>query len=132
MSVKILKNFWPVFIWAIILFVLSAVPGNVFPEIKSFWDWLGPDKIVHLIFYGILCFLLMQSFSMHYELSLYPYSIIIGTFFIGTIFGLIIEVMQNFVFTGRNGNPFDFIANMIGCILGIIAFWFIRRKKYLK
>lgn len=126
MKSAILKNFWPVFIWAILVFTLSAVPGNSFPEIKSFWDWLGPDKIVHFAFYSVLCFLLLRGFIRYNKSKSLNYVVI--SLVSGIVFGLMIEVMQYYVFKGRDGNVYDFIANVIGCLLGVAVFWAFNRK----
>ncbi len=47
-------------------------------------------------------------------------------------YGGLTEFMQKYVFTNRYGSIFDFIADTIGCILGIIFFLFIVQKKLKK
>lgn len=127
-----LKNFWPAIAWAIFVFCLSALPGNAFPRVVRFWDWFQPDKIVHIVFYGLFSFLILYGFTRQYNLQKNRYTFLIITFLIGTVFGLMLEVMQHYVFTGRNGNIYDFIANVLGTLIGISIFWFLLRKKYIK
>ena len=45
--------------------------------------------------------------------------------FIGAFYGGFMEFLQNNIFINRSGNWYDFIANMIGAILGVLIFPFI-------
>ena len=126
-----LKFFRPAFLWAIFVFILSAIPGSAFPVVTSFWDWLSPDKAVHLLFYGLLSFFLMRGFYRQYGLNrkrFYPEAF---TLFAGIIFGTFLEVMQHYVFTGRDGNVYDAGANAMGCLFGIMIFRLMLQKKKL-
>jgi len=125
----IVKNFWPGIVWGIIIVILSAVPGNYFPEIQSFSDWLSPDKIVHITLYFVFCFFVQKGIIKHYHH--YKKPLLIGALFV-VIFGGLMEIMQHYLFTGRNGNIFDFLANLFGCILSYTLILYIVRKKTLK
>ena len=46
-------------LWAVVVFSLHAMPSNTFPKI-SFWENLGPDKIVHAFMFYNLIQTLMQ------------------------------------------------------------------------
>lgn len=43
-------------------------------------------------------------------------------FFLGLIYGVLIELLQAWVFTSRNYDFADILANTTGCILGVIFF----------
>lgn len=122
------RNFWPVFLWAFFILVLSVLPGDYIPQVITLWDWLGPDKIAHLLFYGVFGFLLLMGFHKQYALRKLRYYIV-ATFIAGTLFGLIIELLQHYVLKGRNGNIYDAAANVIGVIIGISIFVIYKRKK---
>jgi VanZ family protein len=47
---------------------------------------------------------------------------------IGIVFGAFTEVMQRYVFTGRNANIYDFFANVLGCFVGLAVYYVINRK----
>ena len=124
-----LKKFWPAIVWAIGVFVLTAVPGNYIPISITFLDWASPDKIVHFILFGGQSFLILfvireQYFSGNRRFVFA--SVAIG---LGIIYGLITEVLQYYVFVGRDGNLFDFIADVIGAFMGFLAFYLLFRKK---
>lgn len=122
------KYNWPVILWLIIILVLMGFPGNYFPKVSDFWAWLGPDKIIHLILFGILQFLLLRGFHKQYQFPrLRSYYVLYALLF-GIIFGAFTELMQYYVFIGRNANIYDLIANIAGCILGWIAYYVLGGK----
>lgn len=43
----------PLVLWMLLIFVASSIQANVYPRV----NWWGWAKIVHLVFYGVLCFL---------------------------------------------------------------------------
>ena len=47
-------------------------------------------------------------------------------------YGGITELLQAYIFNGRYGSIFDFMADVIGCILGIFIFKLVFRKKMIK
>jgi len=53
-----IKNNWPGILWGVIILIITGIPGNYFPKVTTFWDWLSPDKIVHLFLFSIFVLLL--------------------------------------------------------------------------
>ena len=47
-------------------------------------------------------------------------------------YGALTEIMQKHVFVGRCGSIYDFLADVIGCILGVFIFKIIFLKKMRK
>jgi VanZ family protein len=46
------------------------------------------------------------------------------------LYGGLTEILQAKVFVGRDGSVFDFLANTIGSVIGIVIFMlFIRKNK---
>ncbi|MCF8228270.1 MAG: VanZ family protein [Bacteroidales bacterium] len=130
--IRTVKNFWPIILWALFVFILSSTPGNYFPKIPSFWDWLKPDKVVHLVFYGVFSYLLLLGMIRQYDEEVSRLKLKMLAFLAGMFFGLALEVLQYYVFIGRSGNVYDFIANTIGSATGIFAFGILNRKKLVK
>ena len=122
------KYNWPGILWLIIIFLLTGFPGDYFPRIQTFWNWLGPDKIAHLILFGIFIFLLIRGFRKQSSYQHLKRNYIIYALGIGIIFGAITEVMQRYVFIGRNANIYDFLANVAGCLLGLAVYYLVNRK----
>jgi VanZ family protein len=123
-----LKYNWPGLCCLAIILILTGVPGNYMPTIQRFWDWLGPDKIAHLIMYGTFVYLLLRGFSKQTQFAGLQANFVIYAMLIGIIFGAFTEVMQRYVFTGRNANIYDFLANVAGCFAGLAVYYLINRK----
>lgn len=130
-----LKRFWPAISWAIIVMLLVGLPGNVFPEIKSFWEWLSPDKVVHLFIFGTLSFLILFGYRDDIygdnKRKYFTIAIVLTTFY-----GILTEVLQYYVFIGRSGNVYDALADVIGAIFGCILYaplmTFLKKMKLIK
>jgi VanZ family protein len=124
-----LKKLWPALLWSIIILLLTGLPGNDFPKITTFWNWLEPDKVVHLSIFGVLTFLILFGFRTQYFNSSKRYLFGLSAVIITAIYGLITEVLQFYVFIGRDGNRFDFFADTAGAIVGWVLFIYLYRKK---
>jgi VanZ family protein len=125
----VLRNLWPAFAWAVIILVLTGIPGTAFPKDISFLDWASPDKIVHFILFGGQSFLILYAFRKQYFSGKNRSLTAIAAVSIGIIFGLLTEVLQFYVFVGRNGNHLDFLADLIGALMGFLAFYLLYNKK---
>jgi len=123
-----LKKYWPGISFGVIIFILSGMPGNFFPKVQSFWDWIGPDKIMHLGLYATFSIIMLNDIRKQYPNEWQRGQYLLIPCVIGTIFGGIMELMQHYIFIGRNGNVYDFVANVIGCIIGTAVFWLFRLK----
>jgi len=103
-----LKYLWPALLWALIILFLSAHPQM---GIAKPWWVLQPDKIAHAGAYALLAFLLHYVFARAYWPIL-----------IGTLYGILIEFMQQAFFYGRQLDVLDMLANLVGCCLGVWVF----------
>ncbi len=122
------KYNWPGITWSLIILVLTGLPGNYFPQVRTFWEWLGPDKIIHLGIFGILTYLLLRGFQKQHQFQRLRSNYIIFAIGIGIVFGALTEVGQRYVFTGRSANIYDFLANAVGCLLGLVVYYILSRK----
>lgn len=113
-----LRYHLPTLLWAIFIMVICAIPGNRIPKL-SFLEWLKPDKIVHLLVFGLLSILLLRSFLN--TGAIYPdeKKIAIIAIIICILYGALVEVLQYFVFINRSGDLRDALANTIGVFIGL-------------
>ena len=116
-------------VWAVIVLLLTGLPGSVFPEIHSFWDWLSPDKLVHLFIFGIFSFLILWGYRAQYFERKNRYLLASIAVIVSALYGLITEILQRYVFIGRSGNVYDFLADTVGALIGWGLFIFLFRKK---
>tara|TARA_Y100001954_G_C15713373_1_gene554230 strand:+ start:572 stop:964 length:393 start_codon:yes stop_codon:yes gene_type:complete len=126
-----IRHFIPGIFWGVIILVLSGMPGSYIPEVQSYLDWLEPDKLVHVLMYAAFVFLCLYGIYKNRAKSLlkHQYYVILG---IGIAFGGLTEVLQKHLFIGRNGNIFDFYADILGCLIGLIIYLVYQRKKTVK
>lgn len=112
-----LSLYFPVLVWMGFIFYLSSIPnlktGASIPTEFVF------RKIVHLMEYAILAFLLARIFARGHCLDFKR--IFIFSFLIVLIFSLSDELHQSFVI-GRSGNFFDVGIDLVGGIIGLLIF----------
>ncbi|MBU3927568.1 MAG: VanZ family protein [Bacteroidetes bacterium] len=126
-----IRRFWPAMTWAILILILTGVPGSYFPEVRSFWQWLSPDKIVHLVIFGVQVFLIILGFKPQYLNSKQRFKFVVGATIVTILYGLVTELLQHYVFIGRDGNIFDFLADALGAFLGLLTYYLLKMKKIL-
>ncbi len=121
----LIRRLWPAVVWALFILVLTGVPGGYFPEVVSFWEWLSPDKVIHIFIFGVQMVLLLFAFNKQYLAgkNRLTYSTVLTSIVI--LFALSTEVLQAYVFIGRNGNVYDFIADVVGVGAGLLAYFCI-------
>lgn len=125
-----IRNFWPGIVWGIFVLILSAVPGNYFPQIQRFSNLLTPDKLVHFFLYAVFCYLVLIGIIKHKK-SYNQYTLLVGVLLI-ILWGGLMEIMQHHIFIRRNGNIYDFFANSLGCALAYVLILYLERKKTTK
>jgi VanZ family protein len=118
----------PGIIWAFFILMLIGLPGKDVPDM-SFWSLLTPDKIFHSGIFLVLVLLLVVGFTKQHKFSFLYYHAKSIALITGLAYGGITELLQMFVFTERTADIMDFMANAIGCFLGIIVFRLVFGKQ---
>jgi VanZ family protein len=98
-----------VFVYAALIFYLSSRPALS----------VSHDKILHMLEYGILGFLLASALTRQFDLK--RFHLVIWVVLIGTLFGVSDEIHQYFV-PGRNCSAADATADFLGSLLGVILY----------
>lgn len=109
------------FLWAILILILCGLPGSNFPKL-SFLDWLRPDKIVHLILFGVQSYLFIIGFSRQDRFAGLRSNAVRWGVLLSISYGAIVEVLQTTIFIGRSGDIRDAMANAIGAFIGLYFF----------
>jgi len=116
----------PVAVWMIIIFVSSSIPQDDFPHVE-FWGWA---KLVHLIYYGVLCLLCQRALSGQTRFpTLARHSYLLGVLF-AILYGASDEYHQ-IATPGRHGQLTDVLIDGVGallCIGGISAYRMFRPR----
>ena len=112
--------------WAMVIFWVISLPPSSIPrtpllQIPHF------DKLVHFGIFAILGVFLSYGFfkqsGKFASRNLYTFSLIIGV-----IYGGATELYQLHYVEGRSGELLDFLANVAGCISGLIAFYIVQNR----
>lgn len=122
------KKLIPALLWALLILFLCFLPGSAIPEL-TFLDWLKPDKLVHLFLFGVLSFLLVKGFSFPNTIAIlsnYPKFISVT---ISSLYGILVEIIQEYWIPGRYGDVYDSIADTAGAFIGIWLFMIYARRK---
>ncbi len=118
------KNNLPAIAWALFIGVLCGIPGQDLP--KSDWfELLKFDKFVHASLFAILVFLMVSGFKRQTSRIFFLKHASIIALLIAIPYGGILELMQGAFFENRTADIFDFIANTVGCFIGL---WLANKK----
>lgn len=119
-SLRLFLRYWlPLLIYAGIILFFSSQPQTGLPYFKI------PDKILHIFEYTLLGFLLFRLFSR--DLKWKGWRLWCGHIISAALFAFCDELLQSFIPT-RDANPWDWIADMSGVLLGTLVYlgsrWF--------
>ncbi len=110
---------WFIFVlWTLTIVFLSLYP---FKTSDSTRLWEHSDKLVHALMYLVFAVLLMnaQKGKLNYIIAL----------IISVLFGIIIEAFQEFMHLGRHFSIADMIANILGAIIGLTGYFFMKKHR---
>lgn len=109
-------KFWlPVYLYAVFIFVLSAIPE--LPQIGP--DVPNSDKFFHMLEYGIFGLLLARAFKNSSSQFLMG-NFLILTCLVSCLYGITDEFHQSFV-PGRESNVWDVLFDTIGAFFGCVV-----------
>ena len=109
------------------ILLLTGLPGSCFPKVKP---TIGLDKVVHLLMYLGFAFITLWGYRKPYHENgkSYRNKALWITLAIGIVFGALTEIMQETLIPSRIGSVYDWIADIIGSLLGVMAFYFFHRN----
>lgn len=115
--------------WALLILVACIVPANKVH--RSFLlNIKHADKYLHFIMYFVFSVILYIDFHKYYRLPKNRQLTFLYIFAISLFWGIIIEIIQYFFVSGREGSIVDVLANAGGIIAGIILV--LTTAKYLQ
>ncbi|MFA4851953.1 MAG: VanZ family protein [Bacteroidales bacterium] len=117
----------PGIVWSLIILILLGLPNNDLPDI-SFLNIPYFDKIVHIFLFLVFVFLLAYGFAKQNRFNILHQKFLLLSLLTGVIYGGLTEILQEVVFIERTSGFFDFIADVAGCLIGLLFFFFLKRK----
>lgn len=123
-------NKWSL-LWAMIILILCGIPGRDIPHI-SFLEILSFDKFVHAGVFFVLILLTIRGFLLQTNFIKLQRSAKLVALIVCIIYGGLLEIMQGTMFEDRSADVFDFIANSLGCVLGMLMYSKIEKTFLVK
>lgn len=124
---KIFKSFMiyqsPAILWALLLFIFSSIPHPPNVKILASYD----DLFKHAIVYGIFGFFIARALFYQSRFRRLRENYVIFALLLGALYGISDEFHQYFV-PGRSSEILDVLADCFGIMIGIILFYFQRRR----
>jgi len=124
---KWINNYLPAIVWFIVILILIGIPGNYIPPINPLAEILSIDKVVHFIIFGIFVALTMLGSYRQYKVGVRS-KYTVYALFVGVLAGGLTEILQETIFIGRYGSVWDFLADAIGCGIGVLIFFVYNKK----
>ena len=121
------RNSFPGVLCALVILVLTGLPGSCFPKVKP---TIGLDKVAHLLMYLGFAFITLWGYRKPFQENgkSYRRKALWLTLAIGIVFGALTEIMQEKLVPSRIGSVYDWIADIIGSIIGVTAYYFFNRN----
>lgn len=110
----------PAILWSLLIIVFSVLPARQLRQLQVDYLWTS-DKLAHAVVYAVLAFLLSVGLRKQYERFLLRHYHLMIAFLISISYGLLLELLQDFMTMGRAGSLYDQLANMAGAVVGILA-----------
>jgi VanZ family protein len=124
------SNKWTL-VWAAFIFVLHAIPGYDLPHI-SWLELLSFDKFVHVLLFFVFIILLARGFIRQDKFDILRSFPRICASLCSVSYGAVLELFQDLIFEQRTMDIYDFAADTLGCVLGMIFYMPVNRWKWLK
>lgn len=85
------------------------------------------DKIAHMIIHSVLFFIWLRigvKYDTGHSVIKIVFVILIACF----TYGVSIEVLQHYFTRSRTFDAYDIVANEIGCLIGLLFYWIVRKS----
>lgn len=123
---KIIKNLTrsaKLYLGLLILSTGAIIYGTLFPvDYNVPQSFMGLDKIVHFLMFAAWTFFYGLVRFLKDKFTLYP------VFLVGSLFGLVIEVLQHLLPTGRSPEFLDFVADITGTGAAVMLLYILAQK----
>lgn len=98
--------------------VLLFVPGSGYPSVS----FSGIDLLVHAGLFGIWGFLTAQGFYKQAHWPVLRFYRGFAVLIIGVLWAMALEAVQGFLLWERSAGLEDYVADIVGVLLGLLVF----------
>lgn len=122
------RYFVPALIWGILILFAVSMPPDRIPALKFF---IIPhfDKLVHIGMFLVFAFLACFGFYSQNKNGIMHRKYLSLALLVSLLISLFSELLQHFFLIFRIASFFDFIANLIGTIFGVVLFGILLKIK---
>lgn len=114
----------PAVLWAFIILVLCSIPFDGVDKSPLFFE--GFDKLVHCGLFFVLIIFAAAGNIRQYGTLKFTFKNAFKLFAVVILFGAVIELLQQAVFTWRSGDWNDLFADTVGAGMGIFSILMMR------
>lgn len=107
------KYYGPAILWALFIFTMCTI--KLSDEGNSYLFFPGFDKLVHCGFFFVM--VVFCCYGLIRRSGFISYGAVIIIMFISILYGGIIELLQNYVFTWRDGDWSDLFSDSVGAAM---------------
>lgn len=108
----------PALVWLLTIAVLSLMRPPKIPDVGITFT----DKLAHAFVYFVLILLTIWGFLKKNQQKTLPHTTLWIIFASCSMYGVLIEILQHSINTGRNFEIPDIIANIVGCLFGVFLY----------
>jgi VanZ family protein len=116
----------PLFLWMLLIFISSSIPSQEWPDV-GWWGWA---KVVHLIYFGTLCFLTWRATCNQQRFPLLAHYPRVTAIVTTMLYGASDEFHQLFT-PGRHAQVSDVMIDTFGGLLFLagLSIYLLRTKQ---
>lgn len=107
--------------------IVSIAPHTTLKKVGLF-GVKHMDKVGHLVFYFVLALFLMHGLKK--ASAMRPQKAFVLSVILCCIFGLLLEIIQWQIASGRRFEVLDIIANIIGALIGCTVFNKVLKERF--
>jgi len=121
MQIKtLIRLYWKSIPVVLCILYLSFAPPSTFKEIPTF-EIKHLDKIVHLLMYAGLTFILVYDFQKYQKTGTKSLTFILNCLLFPIILGGLVEILQEQFFAPRTAEWGDWLSDIVGVLIGWLA-----------
>lgn len=122
--INILRSFSKSIAIICLILYLSFASPSTFEEVPTFEN---DDKLAHVLIYlGLTCILIFDYKKASSKVNVNLFTFVFTCVFFPILLGGAIEILQTLVFYPRTASWFDWLADMLGVLLGWLGMSFIK------
>jgi len=110
-NTALIRRFLPSVLWALLILLVSLTPGSDMPRVTF------SDKFAHAFVYFVLTILLGRAWLKQDHKVGWRKRAFLYAFLVSLLFGMALEVIQEYFIEGRKGELLDVAANAAGALL---------------